>query len=118
MADLTVQAPGLTGAVPTFNTAAAGGDTFTNNGHTLIEVVNAHGSATRDVTIDARPTSVDKDGFGNIAISDTVVTIAASSRKVIGPFPPARFNNTSEKVSLSYSDSAANITVAVISTQA
>ena len=86
MAVLAAQTAAVTGVVPTYNAAAAGGDTFPNDGNTFLEIVNAHASASRTVTITAQGTSVIKEGFGTITIADTAVVLTGPSRQMrFGP---------------------------------
>lgn len=87
--------------------AAAGGDKFANTGQELVLVKNGHGTDPRTVTLDIR-TTVDGQ-----AVTDPTVTVAAGITKAIGPFPTV-YNDTDGNVNLTYSDSAANITVKVI----
>lgn len=112
MATLTVQTAVVTGVQPTFNSAAGGGDVFANDGNTYAHFVNGSGGSIT-VTFDAVPTSVNKEGFGDITISDTAVAIPAGEQRVIGPFPQARFNNSSGQVSMTYSG-VTSLTVATI----
>lgn len=117
MATLSVQNMALTGLQYTTSTAAAaGGDVFANDGRTYIIIKNASAS-TRTATFDA-VASLDKPGFGTVPIADTAITVPGSGTNgglvMIGPFPPDRFNNASGQVSVTYSDSAADLTVGVI----
>jgi hypothetical protein len=109
MAELTVSQPSITGGVSTPATAASGGDTFANDGRTYLRVTNAHGSAARTITVDAPGTC----NFGVTAHAghDSVSSVAALTTEEIGPFPVDQFSTT---CSVTYSDSAANVTVAVI----
>jgi hypothetical protein len=84
VATLTVQTVANTGTVLTTATAAAGGDTFPNDGRTALKVVNAHSGAwvvtiTRDKTCD--------QGFTH----SLAVTVSAGMTKYIGPFPRDEF---------------------------
>lgn len=111
MAALSPQDLAFTGVAPTYNTAASGGDTFANDGKTYVHLKNSSGGSI-DVTFDA-VASIDTAQAGNISISDTVVTVPASGERVVGFFPPQRFNNSSGNVAMSYS-SHTGLTVAVI----
>jgi len=109
MAALTVATPSITGGVSTPVAAASGGDTFTNDGRTYLRVTNAHGSAARTVTVDA-------PGTCNFRVTahaghDSVTTVAAGTTRDIGPFQVDQF---SETCSVTYSDSAADLTVAAV----
>ncbi|MBX3056925.1 MAG: hypothetical protein KF770_10675 [Anaerolineae bacterium] len=108
MATLTIQQIGRAGVVPAPVAVAAGGDVFPNDGRTLIEVHNDHAADPRTVTI---VTQVTVDGK---AVADDAVTVtAAQDRKLIGPFPPEIYNDANGRVSLTYSDSGADMRVGV-----
>lgn len=106
MADLTIQETGITGLSPTYSTASASGDTFSNDGKTLLHVKN-DGAAS--ITVTAAGIGKCSQGF----IHDLDVTVAAGGEEIIGPFDWKRFNNDQQKVSLSYSDATA-VTVAAV----
>lgn len=108
MANLTVQKPTLaTGINPTMAAAAAGGDTFTNDGRTLLYIKNGH-TASITVTIDSRKPC--DQGFDH----NIVITVAAGAAIQVGPFPTPRFNDPSNKVAVTYSLVTA-LTVAAVS---
>lgn len=109
MAALTPVAPALTGTPSTPAAAAPGGDTFVNDGKTYLRVTNAHAASARTVTVDAPGTC--NFGVAAHAGHDSVSSVAALTTEEIGPFPVAQF---SETCSVTYSDSAADLTVAVI----
>lgn len=119
MAALSIQAlTNVTGGglQYTYAAVASGGDTFANDGNTVLLVKNAN-AATRTVTADA-VASLDKPGFGTVPIADSVLTVPGSGTNgglaMWGPFPPDRFNNSNGAVSLTYSDSGADLTIAVV----
>ena len=109
MAELTRQQISTAGIVPTLTAAAAAGDTVDNNGKTFLHVVNANVGDTRTVTINSLVAC--NQGFDH----DIAVTVAASSEEFIGPFPQDRFNNSAGEIAITYSDSAADITIAAFS---
>lgn len=81
---------------------AAGGDVFPNAGDVFIRVRNAGGSP-QTVTATPPNASVQKEGFGALARATIAVSIPATTGdKIIGPFPPAAFNNGSGQVALTY----------------
>lgn len=110
MAVLTVQKPSVAGVAQTMATAAAGGDTFANSGREFLRVTNSHATLARTVTVDS-PTTCDHGVSANAA-HDSIVSVAALTTKIIGPFPTNRFSETG---TITYSDSAADLTIAVIS---
>lgn len=109
MAALTIAQPSLTGGVATPVAAASGGDTFVNDGRTYLRVTNAHADTARTVTVDSPNTC----SFNVTAHAghDSVTSVAAQTTREIGPFPVDRFSGT---CSVTYSDSAADLTVSVI----
>lgn len=107
MAALTVQTLTLTGVAPTYNAAAAGGDTFVNNGKTFLHVKNTGASTT--VTVD----SVTACNQGSD--HDSVTTVPATTGdRMIGPFEMSRFNSGTGTAAITYSQ-VTGITVAVVS---
>lgn len=109
MAALTVYQPSLHGAAVPLTAAAAGGDTFVNDGKTYLKVRNAHASAARTVTVDSTGTC--NFGAASHAAHDAVASVAGPSEEELGPFPVEQFGTT---CSVSYSDSAADLTVAAV----
>lgn len=107
MATLTRSDAVLTGVVATYAAAAAGGDTFANDGNTVLHVKNG-GASPITVTID----SVKLSNFGTD--EDVVVTVANASDKLIGPFNVARFGRAP---AVTYS-AVTTVTVAAISISA
>ena len=77
--------------------ASAGGDEFVNTeGSAYLFVKNASGSS-RTLTI-----SVEETRTGAALVTpDITVTVADSTEKVIGPFPPATFNDSDGNVNIS-----------------
>lgn len=112
MAALSVQRPSVAGVARTMATAASGGDTVVNDGKVFLQVTNAHAANARTVTVDS-PNTCNFTLAANAA-HDAVVSIAALTTKIIGPFPVARF---SETLAITYSDSAADLTIAAFTTE-
>lgn len=106
MADLTVQdidrAAGL--AVATV-AAAAGGDTFDNNGRTFL-VVNNGGAGVITVTVD----SVTPCSYGSDHNEPSAASVAAGAERLFGPFPTTRFGAST---AVSYS-AVTSVTVAAV----
>ena len=107
MAQLTVNQVSLTGVTVTPGAAAVGGDTFLNNGKTVLEVTNGSGGSI-NVTIDSLVAC--NQGSDH----DIVVAVANGVTKRIGPFDPSRFNNSAGLTSVSYS-AVTSVTVAAVS---
>jgi hypothetical protein len=97
-----------TGIVRSLASAASGGDEFVNSGRMFIAVVNAHGSDPRTITVNSQA-ACNQGSDHDIA----VVITAAQDEKVFGPFPKDRFNDSDGKVQITYSDSAADLTIAI-----
>lgn len=108
MALLTAQAIARTGLATAYATPTVA-DTFPNDGNTFLHVKNTNGSP-RDVTVSSKAVP----GIG-LAAADLVVTVAATTGDVmIGPFPPAAFNDpVTGLVSVAYS-ATAGVTAAVV----
>lgn len=103
MAELSIQRVSLTGLNPTYAAAAAGGDTFANDGSIMLHVKNGSaGSVT--VTVDA--ITLCNHGFDH----DAAPAIPAGEERMIGPFTTKRFGSVP---AVSYS-AAASVTVAAI----
>lgn len=103
MAVLTAQAISRTGLEATYDSAAAGGDSFVNTGVEFIHIKNGSGG---DITVTAA-TTVTVD---SLAVADLAVVITAGEERMIGPFP-CRWYGTS--VGLTYSG-VTSLTLAVL----
>lgn len=115
MALLTVQNVDLlNGLVPTYASAAGGGDTFPNDGKTMLHVKNGGGSSIT-LTVTTQVTSQNVPGLGPVDVANETYTVANGSERMIGFFNPSRFNNASGQVAIGYS-SATSVTVAAIRT--
>ena len=108
MATLTPQVIVAEGIVRSHVAVAAGGDEFVNSGRHYISVINAHGADPRTVTIDSQA-----DCNQGVDHDVAVVITAAQDEKIFGPFPKNRFNDSDGKVQISYSDSGADLTIAI-----
>lgn len=105
MATLTPQSISLAGLTPAYSAAGASGDVFQNTGDQYVEVVNAGVSSTT-VTV-TTPATV-----GGLAIADATATVGAGTRKKLGPFPPAIFNDANGQVSVACSPTT-DVTIGV-----
>lgn len=106
MANLTVQRVQLNGIDPVFNSADVAGDSFVNDGRVVLHVKNSDVSD-KTVTVD----SVAPCNQGSF--HDLLVTIPAGDERLIGPFSVQRFNDSNNKVNITYS-AVTSVTVAVI----
>lgn len=107
MALLTVNEVTRDGVLYAVVAAAAAGDSFANDGRTLLAVYNSHVSAARTISIDIQKAVDEQDP------PSRTVTLAAGQTKLIGPFPTGIYNDPNGRVLLTYSDSAANTYVGV-----
>lgn len=116
MAELVVQKISLglasgsyAGITPTYAAAAVGGDTFLNRDNRTFLHVKNDDDASITVTIDSKI----KCNQGHE--HDVVVTVAATSERIIGPFDPNEFSDGStDLVSVAYS-AVTDVTVGVFS---
>lgn len=107
MAALTTNTVVVAGTAPTFETAASGGDTAEVGVGLFLVARNGHSSEDRTVTIAGQGTTV--YGEDN---PDTAVTIQEEEEAWI-PLHPA-YNSGDGTAAITYSDSAADVTVAVV----
>lgn len=108
MSDITVQQISLSGLTESAGTAAtAAGDTVLNNGRTFIEVVDG---ATTAPTVTIASQVDCNQGHTH----DIVVSVASGGAKIIGPFPPNRFNNSNGQIEVTYDDDT-SVTIAAFS---
>lgn len=105
MATLTVITPTYAGSTFSPAAAAGGGDKFVNTGNELLYIKNGGGS-TITLTLDAQTVN-------GLTITDPTVSITAGQEKIIGPFDPRYFTDSSGFLNLSYS-AVTSVTVAVI----
>lgn len=109
MAALTVQTIALAGATKAALVAAtSGGDTFVNEGKTVIEINNADVSAMTLTITGQRNLHFDTSATKTVSVGATTVVI-------VGPFPIGNYNvEANESVELTYS-SVTSLTVAAYS---
>lgn len=89
-----------------FTAASVDGDEFPNDGRTLFIVKNG---GTTAITVTVNSQKKCDQGYDH----DVVVNVGTSAEIVIGPLPTDRFNNTSGRVNVTYSD-VTNVTVAAV----
>lgn len=107
MAILTVQQSDLDGEQPNFVSADAGGDEFLNNGRTFITIDNADASP-HTATINS--IALCNQGFDH----DVDIVVPAGEQRTAGPFNIRRFNNSDDRVEITY-DGVTGVTIAVVS---
>lgn len=97
------------GLVATYTSADAGGDTFVNDGRTVLHLKNTDASPTT-VTVTAETASTEKPGYGTLTKANAVTVMAATTEEFLGPFPGIAFGAVA---SITYSSVTA-LTVAVL----
>ncbi len=95
MAVLSVQSVTTAGLEATYAAAAGGGDSFSNDGKTILHVKNA---SVGDITVTINSQVACDQGSDHNA----AVVVTAGEERFIGPFP-ARYNNASGAVEVTYS---------------
>ena len=107
---ITPQASSVAGINETYQAAAVGGDAFLNDGRTLLKFVNTN-SSTRTLTITAKQTTANVQGFNPLTVANVTVTIPGSGTNggvcTVGPFAQFEFNDGSGLVQLAYGPSRA-----------
>lgn len=106
MATLTVQEVARTGLAPTYGAAAGGGDAIPNDGRTMLHIKNGGGGAVT-LTVVTQATVL-----GN-AVADDTISVPAAGERMVGPFPPAIYNDVNQLTQLTYSG-VTSVTVAAI----
>ena len=107
---LTVYTSSSSGVDVTMASANVGsGQSFTNNGKTILIVQKESGADTSTLTIVTGAT------LGGFAVADRVVTLAPGDTQVIGPFDPQIFSNSSNLVTLAWEAGTTGTTVAAVS---
>lgn len=96
MATLTVQEISRSAITPSYGAAAGGGDQFPNDGRTYLHIKNGGGSS---ITLTIA-TQMTVDGK---AVADDAIAVTNAQERVVGPFPPAIYNDANGMVQLTYS---------------
>lgn len=113
MATFSVESVDEDGLAATYNSAAAGGDQFANDGQVILHIKNTNGSA-RTVTVTAQNTSYNKPGMGSLTKANASVSVPATTgERFLGPFPTDAFNDSNGNCQISYT-AETGVTVAVL----
>lgn len=108
MAVLTVQQAALAGLNPTYAAAAAAGDSFANDGKIVLHVKNTNAAARTVTVASQRPASP------GLAPANNAVSIPATTgERLIGPFDPIIWNDSTGSVLITYSADA-GVTIACV----
>ena len=115
MPQLTVEVPTELGLNPTYNAAAAGGDSFkiAHDERTFLYFKNTDVAA-RTITITAQETSAHVPGKGVLTRSDIVINVPAASER-ISPAIPRAFADANGLGQMTY-DADTLLTIAVVRT--
>ena len=113
MATLAAQKITDLGIIETLTSATSTGDEFVNSGVEIVHVQNGHASAARVVTIATQVTNIHHQQFGSVVKSNVTKTVAAGQDAFIGPFKQGAFNDTNNKVQITY-DGVTTLSVAVL----
>ncbi len=111
MAALTIQQATRAGITPTYAAAAAGGDTFANDGRTFLHVKNG-GASPITVTIESQLTAAEIRA--GTAEADNAVVVTNAQERIIGPFAKDAWNSDLGLVEISYT-AVTTVTIAAIS---
>jgi hypothetical protein len=110
MAALNAQRPSAAGTTITLAAASVGGDSFPNDGSTTFRVKNGGVGSINVTFVSPNACSFGVSGGGH---HDLVVAVGAGADLEIGPFSQARYNDTSNRVQVTYSG-VTSVTVAAI----
>jgi len=102
------------GLAENLENAASGGDEFSNSGIEFIHVVNDHASESYTVSITAQKTTMRHPNYGNLTKANQTFAVAAGAEAFAGPFRQIAFNDSDNKVQVTYTctdDGAAISTV-------
>ena len=83
------------GLVATYDAAAMGGDSFENDGRTILHAKNGSGGPLT-VTVAAEQATTQKPGFGELTKADAAIAVPAGGEAFLGPFPTIAFGVLSE----------------------
>lgn len=109
MAEFAVEAIAEDGTNATYNAANGGGDSFVNDGKTVLHIKN--GSAgPLTVTVPAVASTTEKSGFGTLSKADAAIAVPAGEERFLGKFPVQAFGALA---SITYSG-VTSLTVAVL----
>ena len=102
MATLTSRKVVEGGLAGSLSGCATGGDEFINSGVEFLHIVNDHASTSYTISITAQTTSVRHPNYGVLTKANQTVTVAAGTQAFMGPFRQQAFNDTNNKVQITY----------------
>lgn len=107
MAAIPVNQSSVTGANVTYYSILVGGDTFLNDGKTLLLIHNTGSSTSVTIT----PQKL----IGGLTITPVTKAVVSGTDVVIGPFDPSIFNTSAGAAVLTYTGGYATTTIAPVS---
>ena len=102
MPTLTINKISESGLTSSLESCDTGGDEFKNSGIEFLRVDNSHASQAYNVTITAQSVSFTHSTYGLVTKSNIVKTVSAGQVAYIGPFKQRAFNDTNQKVQITY----------------
>lgn len=109
---LTVQDIVQAGLERALAAANADGSKFINTGKEFIELVNG-GGGDITVTINYNPDNRAALNPSGLAVGDRAVVVTAGEARLIGPFPPSQFSDSTNYAHMTFSG-VGSLTVAVL----
>ena len=106
--DQTVQRPSITGTELLIGPPDPAGDSVVNTGVESVFLSNSHATLPRTVTF-AAPELCDQGGTHPL-----VIVVAAQALLMVGPFKSTRFTDSNGNLTWTYSDAAADMSIAVV----
>ena len=82
--------------------ADTNGDEFLNTGIEFLRIKNDHASGTYSVRITAQTTSIKHPTYGALTKSNTEISLANGSDALIGPFKQGSWNDSNNKIQITY----------------
>ena len=102
MATLTARKIVEGGLAESLSGCATGGDEFVNSGIEFLHIVNDHATVQYTVSITAQTTSVRHPNYGVLTKANQTIAVSAGTEAFIGPFRQQAFNDTNNKVQITY----------------
>jgi hypothetical protein len=94
--ELTPQDISRAGVTPAYASAAAAGNSWLNTGREMVHIKNGSGAP---ITVTFTPTVL-TDGAATVA---KTVSVTNAQERMIGPFPPALYNDSTGLMKLDFS---------------
>tara|TARA_R100001463_G_C3408163_1_gene208798 strand:- start:57 stop:452 length:396 start_codon:yes stop_codon:yes gene_type:complete len=115
MATLTARKVIEGGLAESLSNCASGGDNFTNTGQEFLHIVNDHASVEYTISITAQTTSVRHPNYGVLTKANQTTNVAAGAEAFMGPFRQAAFNDSDNKVAVTYTVTSNGNAISTIS---